>query len=473
MLGIIFMLCSGSVCKGADLLLAGEDSAVERIVPIKLNYAGADSLEKEIVTPPFAEIDGIHNVKIVVRFCPAAGFDDELLFSVVNGGTITSAKLDGKALSEDLIGYILNRANLRLPKDRLAVPSSKPKSREWQTLELNVRNATNSTCLKLAGESSEAENRGFFVDSVKIIDLGEVQRSTLRVLYWNIQNGMWTDQPNGYKNFIAWVKKYDPDVCVWCEAASIYKDYSGQKAPADEKYLPAGWPEVAGKYGHTYTAVGGHRDNYPQVITSKYPIATLLKITDTDQPGRPVSHGASVQQVDVNGKKVNIVTLHTWPQQWCYTATVEERKESRAKFEGDKYREFEMKYIVEHTVNAPEFASHAEWLMMGDFNSPSMLDEWYNRILEKTPTKYLCQNVIRNNTTLVDIIGNYYKGYFMCSTAGISRIDNMYASPSMYSKVKNAMILIDSYTTLKSDSTYPSGFYYPSDHRPILVDFEF
>ena len=208
------------------------------------------------------------------------------------------------------------------------------------------------------------------------------------------------------------------------------------------------------------------------MITSKYPIETLLKITDTDQPGRPVSHGAAVQQVDVNGKKINFITLHTWPQQWCFTATPDERKESRAKFEGDKYREFEMKYIVEHTVNAPEFSSQTEWLMMGDFNSPSMLDEWHNRMLEKTPTKYLCQNIIRDNTTLVDIIGNYYKGYFMSSTAGGARIDNMYASPSMYSKVRNAMILIDSYTTLRADSTYPKGFYHPSDHRPILVDFE-
>lgn len=295
MLGIMFMLCSDVVCLGAE-----NQKNASRI--LSLNVGGP---AREVVeTPPFTEIEGLHNVKISVRFRPDAGFDDVLLFSVINGGTITSATLDGKTIPDNLIGYIVNSANLRLSKDMLQRPSSKAKQHKWHKLELNVRNASNSSCLKLAGASADSSNRGFFVDSIEVNDMGEVQRSTLRVLYWNIQNGMWTDQPNGYKNFIAWVKKYDPDVCVWCEAASIYKDHSGQKAPAEQKYLPAGWPELAGKYGHAYIAVGGHRDNYPQVITSKYPIETLLKITDTDQPGRPVSHGAAVQQVDVNGKKI-------------------------------------------------------------------------------------------------------------------------------------------------------------------------
>lgn len=62
----------------------------------------------------------------------------------------------------------------------------------------------------------------------------------------------------------------------------------------------------------------GHRDNFPQEITSKYPITTLLKITDTDQAGKPVSHGAAIQQLDVKGRKINIVTLHMWPQAYAF-----------------------------------------------------------------------------------------------------------------------------------------------------------
>ena len=46
-----------------------------------------------IATPPFSSINGHHNVKIVVRFCPNAGFNGQLLFSVINGGMISSAVL--------------------------------------------------------------------------------------------------------------------------------------------------------------------------------------------------------------------------------------------------------------------------------------------------------------------------------------------------------------------------------------------
>lgn len=42
----------------------------------------------------------------------------------------------------------------------------------------------------------------------------------------------------------------------------------------------------------------------------------------------------------------------------------------------------------------------------------------------------------------------------------------------MYSKVKNAITIIDTYTVPVKDAKYNSGFYFPSDHRPILVDFE-
>ena len=283
---------------------------------------------------------------------------------------------------------------------------------------------------------------------------------------------MWADQPNQYKNFIEWVKKYDPDVCVWCEAASIYKDYSTVSAPEAERYLPNGWPEIAKKYGHEYSALGGHRDNFPQEITSKYPITTLLKITDTDQAGKPVSHGAAIQQLDVKGRKINIVTLHMWPQAYAFGVPKAGQDASKANNEGDKYREFEMKYIVDHTVNAPEYASHTDWLMMGDFNSRSMVDEWYYKYADTKPTYYLCQNVIKDNTSLVDIIGNFYPGCFVSTTGGKARIDYMYASASMYSKVKNAITIIDTYTVPVKDAKYNSGFYFPSDHRPILVDFE-
>ena len=169
--------------------------------------------------------------------------------------------------------------------------------------------------------------------------------SDLRLLYWNIQNGMWSDQANNYNNFVAWVKKYDPDICVWCESATIYKDNTNSAQASSARFLPDGWAALAARYGHAYTAVGGWRDNYPQTITSKYPIETLLKITDSDQAGKPVSHGAAIQRVTVKGRTINIVTLHTWPQAYGFGVGSADQAASAANKEGDKYREFEIKYI--------------------------------------------------------------------------------------------------------------------------------
>lgn len=428
-----------------------------------------------LATPNFSNIDGIRKIKITVRFRPLAGFDDDLLASVTNGGMVESATLDGKPLSLKSCVYKAAASEAIVSKNSVDVPSSMMTAQGWQTLELVVRRATDATYLHLCGNSTANVNgaHGFIVDEIEVTDLGkDIERSSLRVLYWNIQNGMWSDQANDFANFIEWVKRYDPDVCVWCEAVSIYKDNTSTKADDSEKRLPAGWPDVAKKYGHQYYAIGGWRDNYPQVVTSKYPIETLLKITDTETEGKPISHGAAIQQVSVNGRKLNIVTLHTWPQAYGYGVKKADQEASKANNEGDKYREYEIKYILEHTVNASEYSSQTDWLMMGDFNSRNFTDEkFYN--LGEGSTAYLCQNAIRDNSDMVDIIGRTYPGFLVSSTAGNARIDYMYASPSMFSKVRNAITVIDTYATPVVDSKYGTGYYNPSDHRPILVDFEF
>ncbi len=44
----------------------------------------------------------------------------------------------------------------------------------------------------------------------------------LRLLYWNIQNGMWDGQTDDYRRFTSWVAAQRPDICVWCEAQKLY-----------------------------------------------------------------------------------------------------------------------------------------------------------------------------------------------------------------------------------------------------------
>ena len=193
----------------------------------------------------------------------------------------------------------------------------------------------------------------------------------MRLLYWNIQNGMWSDQSNGYDNFVAWVKGYNPDVCVWCEAQSIYKSGTAERMDSVDRYLTANWGELAARYGHKYWYVGGHRDNFPQVVTSKYPIENVRRIVG-QAPDSIVSHGAGWARIVKNGRPVNIVTLHTWPQAYAFQAV--DRDASKAEHGGDRYRRMEIEYICSHTIATQSDAGQQLWMMMGDFNSRSRRD---------------------------------------------------------------------------------------------------
>ena len=66
-----------------------------------------------------------------------------------------------------------------------------------------------------------------FIASLVLLSCGVTARktkspatsqTTLRLLHWNIQNGMWDGQNDNYDRFVEYVKSKDPDICVWCEA---------------------------------------------------------------------------------------------------------------------------------------------------------------------------------------------------------------------------------------------------------------
>ena len=267
-----------------------------------------------------------------------------------------------------------------------------------------------------------------------------------------------------------WVKKYDPDICVWCESASALKNNSYSSSQSSERFLPNGWSQLAARYGHSYVKVGGWRDNFPQTITSKYPIETLLKVTDTNDPEKPIAHGAALQQVDVNGVKINVVTLHLWPQQYAFGVPSSGQESSIAEHGGDYYRLYEMTYLCDKIINNPEYSGTDYWLMAGDFNSRSPFDNWYYGYPD-SDTRLLVHRHVIDNTSMVDVIANRYPGKFLSSTYGNARIDYVFASPSVYSKVTEADILKDSWTSM-TQSPYVSTMWVPSDHRPIIIDLD-
>ena len=163
--------------------------------------------------------------------------------------------------------------------------------------------------------------------------------------------------------------------------------------------------------------------------------------------------------------------MHMWPQSYGYGVPSANRETSTANNEGDKYRAFEVQYIVDQTVNNEKYANEEYWLLGGDTNSQSRLDNWYKGY-DTASTKLLAHDIILNQTDLKDVIGHRYPDCFMSSTAGASRIDIMYASPKMYGLLDNAMTIWDSWTALTAKSIYYSSFSDPSDHLPLIMDFD-
>ena len=424
-------------------------------------------------TPAIGNIPGVADITVEFKFCFQNGAGDNLLFQLVNAGHITGLKIDGKE-SGAKPTHISNASKATVNRTKVTIPASALEPKTWHTATVIATNATDGTFLYFAGENPNASTvHGFYIDDITVRRTsGAEKKGTLRLLYWNIQNGMWADKPNNYDNFVAFVKKYDPDICVWCEAATIYKDYTNTSQSSSQRFLPSGWETLAARYGHKYTALGGQRDNYPQEITSKYPINTLEKITTTSNSSKPISHGAALHQVTGDGRTLHFVTCHMWPQSYGYNVATANRDASSAAHEGDYYRQYEMDYLISHTVNAAAYASVTDWILLGDLNSRSRLDNWYLSYPDND-TRFITQDVVLNKTSLKDVIYEWYPApdNYISSTGGSSRIDFVYVSAPLMKQVANALIIGDKWAE-PIQSTHVSSFYEPSDHRPILVDFD-
>ena len=418
-------------------------------------------------TPVFTAMTGVGTVTITISFALEAGFNGELESVVANGGIITKAELNGNEVS--LTNYRSHQGTnsaLYLPASQLPISSNVREPKSWNTLVLTVENMSDASTLKIDDKLTGSGEHGIYIDSVEVRFESEWQRNenTLRVMMWNIQNGMWADQHNNYNDFVEWVKKWDPDVCIWCESESIYKDSTGSGNLSN--YLPNNWGRLCRRYDHRYSEVGGNHDNYPQTVTSKYQITVAQKITDSNVANKPIAHGAGHFTITKNGKKINIVTMHMWPM--SYGKNASDTETSTKNNEGDLYRKFEMEYIVSQTVNNTLYADEELWLLGGDTNAHSRLDNWYYKYA-KNDTRLLTHDVVLNNTTLKDIIGLRYPNCFFTTSRNNVRIDILYASPKMYDKITNATILMDSW----AGNIYSlPPYYYPSDHRPLLIDFD-
>ena len=418
-------------------------------------------------TPPFSSMPWFGSARIEFDVFASSGYADTFEVRLINGGYFSAASIDGAAFS-------LTAANnsYREASAYLVVPNSKiAPGGKWVHFILTAENVSDLSSVQIYPSSTRSMIHGFLLDNLKVTALAPVIRPNggFRLLYWNIQDGMWADQGNDYATFVEWVKNFDPDVCVWCEGGSIFKTDSDDYLATADKYLPGGWPALAARYGHAYTSTGAVMNNYPQVITSRYPVTTIQQIGVPPGETQRIRSGAGMFSIDIGGRTVNFVTLHLYAQKYRPDCPEAEKTASIAAGEGAAFKAWEMGKILDLTRLNPEYSSRTDWLMMGDFNSRAPVDNWYYG-LETDDIDFLPHKDIAARTDFVDVIAARYPGWFFWSNPSSRRIDMVYASPSMASRVSDAAIVIDSWANPQR-SPHSADRYTPSDHRPILVDF--
>lgn len=411
-----------------------------------------------VETMPMKNLGDLKSVDVRFKICPMPGCVETIIFEVAKAGVISSVTVDGEDKSAACWHKnITSRA--MMDSDVVEVPVNVEDMR-WHDVEVRVENVNETTIFSWYPASSDQKVNGFYLDEICVEKASGWDYNAgrdLRVLYWNIQNGMWADQGNNYDNFVSWVESYNPDVCVWTEAMTIYA--TGTSSAISSPILAASvsdgskWKELARRYGHEYLAIA-HRDgdDYPQVVTSRYPIKTLAtfgRIILSDD----IYHGAGLHQIDMDGTKINIITLHLKPN-------------LDGKDNSD-YRKFEVDYVFRRSILKADYANE-NYIVAGDFNARTPWDAAY--YTGATDKEYAVHQYVFDNTNLVDIIGSRYPNRFLTTTVG-SRIDFVYMSESMNSKVTDAAVVSDAW--VKADlpvSESVASFRMPSDHRPILVN---
>ena len=477
-------------------------------------------------------IDAIYyNVELSFDMCYRYNGDDLLSTMLAGSGIAEQLFVDGEevALETSFEGnntYTHNYQNTTsLFPAVVPGPRSERYEEGWHHVVIRYGGLNELSQLRLQGQDAVAAfKHGVLVDNVEIRRLPreEVAERPLRVLMFNIQYGMWADQANNFDNFVAFIKKYDPDVCVFCEAKSGWKDGVSATAGASQYRLFKNnkvndpdshnnitnneWKALAARWGHPYHAVSAYWFNdahtnvnlFPQVITSKYEIETVKRLHNCSVPGESavsLTRGGGHFQIKPYGETVNIVTVHLWPFKYRYN-----NSESTEKREGYSIQRRELKGALHETVDRTDCGDN--WLIMGDMNSISPLDEEYyiaigykeyndhgdkwmatHRQVVQRPEGPIVGELVFSRP-LYDMLregeGSLYTGpgRFITSTGGQVRYDIMYGSESMRRRVDAfSTVLHDSWSNIRSTSQYDpeddtKKAKIPSDHMPVLVEFD-
>lgn len=273
---------------------------------------------------------------------------------------------------------------------------------------------------------------------VSLTPVTEYQK--IKFIEYNVLQGMINDYPNNMDNFVAWVKWRAPDILVICEGKTFG---NGQSIYDASRPMPNNISNLAARWGHPYYMVGAQQDNFPVLITSRYPIELLQRLQ-----GAVYTHGG----LHVRIAGFDLAAIHLFPD---HTAASDE-----------EIRLGEITAATGSTIHNAAYSSVSKWILTGDMNSYYRGDNHGS----STPKEHnlAVQDYIHSNWDH-DVLYEKNGGQWMPTMYhGGTRIDYFYVSDAVYPYIREARVLHDSFTDLYTAENKAGS----SDHRPLQVVYE-
>lgn len=286
----------------------------------------------------------------------------------------------------------------------------------------------------------------YFLFILAVLGLGSFdgsaygQRASLKIITYNIYQGMRLDTTENKAKFTAWVRKQDPDILALQEAKS---------------FSQSELENLAEEYGHPY-AVLLKEAGTPVALTAKYPIVNVRRIIDN------MHHGFLM--AEIHG--LSVLVTHLSPFTFW-----ERRKEADL--------------ILATILSQPP---DKDWVLLGDFNAISPADAAYYKdgklaaqkaedekrydYHENLVNGQLDYKVIEKimDAGFTDVIETHRAGYdYTYPTSyghkkkpykAMQRIDYIFVSDMLADQIIKAAIIKDDFTDLYSD------------HYPVMAELD-